>query len=371
MEEQLFIHRDFFNSARLRLIISLVIAVAFLFGFMDLFIPYDFERLHIFLFNLTSGGFIILYYSEHKPYPSRKTIVFFLLSILFAILAFMEVYIAASIIPLLLTVITERVRTDTFSFFPVDLFRNRTPLSKKFHHASLLCLSLALLLSSIVIINNTLLQWFYFKKLTLNVFFLGFSFPVSLITMSLMFSFIEDKNNTERNSTVVHVLFWVINGGVILFFVFIIYKLFIAELIIASILFLSVIFIFILFIRNRTRKPQTLFLTSGMLFLLSTGITGVLYIITKKFLNYNDISTFLIKTHSYAALYGWNLGGLLFLITWHNALSGRKALFYIIFQWIIVLLLAPAAHGNTYMAVITSALFTLFIFAILKRKDSI
>ena len=57
---------DFFLDKRLRAFILALILTAFLFGFADLVWDRNFERLHIFLFNLCAGGFIILYHTETK-----------------------------------------------------------------------------------------------------------------------------------------------------------------------------------------------------------------------------------------------------------------------------------------------------------------
>ena len=53
----------------LKTTIIILMSIALLFGFLHLFLPgfkYNFERLHVFLFNLCCGGTIILYYTEKK-----------------------------------------------------------------------------------------------------------------------------------------------------------------------------------------------------------------------------------------------------------------------------------------------------------------
>ena len=114
----------------------------------------NFERLHIFLFNLCSGGTMLVYYTEGHAHLSRSGRLFLLLAILFALCAFLQWYLPAMIIPLLLGVIIERVRINRFgSRFPRALFTGTERVAKKFHQAVLLCLSLGLFLSTPVILD--------------------------------------------------------------------------------------------------------------------------------------------------------------------------------------------------------------------------
>ena len=90
---------------------------------------------------------------------------------------FLEMYIPAMAASVILALIVESIRMKKFSVFPWGFVRKNEPVSAKFHQASLLCLSLGLLISTAVILNNQYMHWIYLPKLTLNVFFLGFSFP--------------------------------------------------------------------------------------------------------------------------------------------------------------------------------------------------
>ncbi|HON17266.1 MAG TPA: hypothetical protein PLA51_12380, partial [Spirochaetota bacterium] len=104
----------------------------------------NFERLHIFLFNLTSGGFTILYLTNKRQSNSIRLILFFLLSILFAITAFFKLYLIAALCGVILAIIVETFREERFGFFPYVFFKPRGSSSEKFHQASLLCLVIAL-----------------------------------------------------------------------------------------------------------------------------------------------------------------------------------------------------------------------------------
>jgi len=343
-----------------RLILFTAMSAAFIFGYLDYYFQMNFERLHIFLFNLTSGGFTILYLTEKRKTPSFKVILFFVLSIIYAILAFMKLYIPAAAAAVILALIVESFRIKRFSFFPSIFFKRESPASEKFHHASLLCLVLALLLSSFVIMNDTYFKLFHFEKLTLDVFFLGFSFPVSLITMSIIFGIIEN-NGSKLILTAEHFLFWSINAGVIIFFIFIIMKFFPGEVFISSFLFLTVLFIFVIFFKYGRRMQQKYFLVSGIYFLMATAVTGILYIIIKQ-IAYNEIyGKIILRMHAFYSLYGWNLTGMMVIIRWDDfpiALKTKKGIYY---HWGVILILAPFAKFFPQLIFPAVATYTIFL----------
>ncbi len=367
------LHEDFFSSRFMRVIFTLVMVTAFSFGFMDLFVNGNFERLHIFLFNLTTGGSIILYFTENRTLPSWRNIFFFLLSIVYAVAAYLHQYLLAVAITLILFVTVESIRIQRFSFFPWIFFKVESRTSEKFHQASLLCLSLALLIASVVILNEKFYHWFSYEKLTLNVFFLGFSFPVSLITMSVMFNFLQEEKNRVRHF-VEHIIFWVINLGVIVFFIFIILKIYILEFIVASILALAVITTFYLFFRHGVNIQPKKFLISGISFLLMTAITGILYIPIKKFPEYYESNKeFLLMMHSYLSLYGWNLSGLLVIMRWKDFPIRLNSLVIILFHWIIIFIIAPLGKRYAAFAIAAMIGYALFLayFFISKKDDTV
>jgi len=333
---------------------------AFIFGYLDYYFQMNFERLHIFLFNLTSGGFTILYLTEGRKTPSFKTVIFFIISILYAILAFMKLYIPAAATAVVLAFLVESYRIKKFSFFPVIFFRRGSPASEKFHHASLLCLVLALLLSSFVILNDTYFNLFHFEKLTLDVFFLGFSFPVSLITMSIIFGIIEDSGS-RLILTAEHLMFWSINAGVIVFFIFILVKFFPGEVFISSFLFFTVLSIFAIFFKYGKRMQQKYFLVSAIYFLMATAVTGILYIILKH-AAYNELyGKIILRMHAFYSLYGWNLTGMMVIIRWDDfpiTLKTKKAIYY---HWGVILILAPFAKFLPVLIIPAVAAYTLFL----------
>ncbi len=231
------------------------------------------------------------------------------------------------------------MRIERFGLFPVDFFR-RAPVSEKFNQASLLCLSFGILFASLVILNNEYLNLIAYRKLTIEVFFLGYSFPVSLITMSIMFSFMAD-----RGSLLVAVLkeigFWSVNLGVIVFFVLIIFEFGIPEMVAASTLFFAVWMIFFLFLATAPSLQQKTFLVSGMVFLLFTALTGIFYILPFFYPSLGQYREPSLVLHSMVSLYGWNLSGLFIIMRWSDFPIRLNSALAIALHWSIVLVLAP------------------------------
>ncbi|BHH82283.1 hypothetical protein LA52FAK_05720 [Desulforhopalus sp. 52FAK] len=305
----------------------------------------NFERLHIFLFNLVSGGTLLIYFTENTRRLSRKGYTFLFFALLFAFCAFMEWYGPTLIIPLILAVIIESVRVGHFgNCLPVALFTKKETTSRKFHQASLLCLSLGLVISTIAILNSEYTHWFTLEKLTLDTFFLGFSFPISLISMSVIFALMKN-NSAPPSKFLKEISFWIINLGVIIFFLFILANWFLPQVFIATLLFITVSLVLYLYWQQGMRLQQKSFLTSGILFLVITSITGIMYI----FLEFSDyytpnFSLPLLRMHAFTALYGWNLSGLA-VISRHGdfpiRLHSQKV---IILHWVTVLILCPLGY---------------------------
>jgi hypothetical protein len=329
-------------NSRAKFILGATMTVALLLGFLHTAWPeavISFKRLHIFGFNLLTGGTLILYYTENLKAVSNRVKIYFGLSFLYALFAAARLYIPAMVLSVPLFLIVESVRIRRFSVFPIDFFK-KMPVSEKFNQAALLCLSIGIVFASLVILNNEYLKLVSYEKLTLDVFFLGYSFPVSLITMSIMFSFM-----TERSGFLVSVLkevgFWFVNLGVIIFFVFIIFGLLVPEMIVSITLFVTVFMIFFLFIATAPKVQQKTFLVSGMVFLLLTALSGVFYILKYFYPSPDQYFEYLLVSHAMVSLYGWNLSGLFTIIRWRDFPLKLNSGLAISLHWVIVLVLAP------------------------------
>ncbi len=361
---------DFFLDKRLRAFILALMLTAFLFGFADLVWDKNFERLHIFLFNLCAGGFIILYHTENQGRPSLSCFSFLFLSLCYALLAFFEYYSAAAGLSFALGLLVESIRIRHFSLLPKDLFSARVSVVDKFHHAAILCLSLSLFIDTFVLLNSINLHWLPYRNLTLNVFFLGFSFPVSLITMSVMFSFIRrDINRVLRVQK--QGFFWTVNLGVIIFFLFIVFDLAIAKFVIATFLFFTVVMIFSFFLLLGVNDQQKLFLLSGITFLVFTGITGIFYIVLADFpAAYERWGRLLLTCHAYLSLYGWGLSGLLILIRWNDFPLKLNSWQIIGMHWLVIGILAPLGKTSIILAVTSIIAFCLFLHLFFEEKEA-
>lgn len=365
------INPHFFLNRKIRAFILGLMVTGFLFGFADLLWDRNFERLHVFLFNLCAGGFIIIYHTENHSEPSLLSYLFLGMSLLYALSAFFHLYMSAALLSFSLALLVETVRVRTFSFIPADLFDFKVSVVDKFHHASVLCLSLGLLIATLVLVNSSALHWIQNKNLTLDVFFLGFSFPVSLITMSVMFSFIK-RDISPMLRTVKQLFFWIINVGVIIFFIFIIFDLQGAKIAIAFILFLAVVLIFTFFLLLGVNVQQKQFLLSGMIFLVFTGISGIGYIfLGRDPAVYEQWGPVLLSCHAYLSLYGWGLSGLLILVRWNDFPLKLNSWRVILMHWLVIAILAPLGETNLILAITALISFCLFLHFFFEEEDAL
>ncbi len=393
----------------LKLFFSIMMMVALCFGYAAIYFPlehYDFERLHIFLFNLCTGGTIILYFTEGIGRISARTGSFLVLSIFYALFAFLEIYPITIFISLGLASIVESLRIERFSIFPWNFFSMKESVSAKFHQASLLCLSIGLLMSSAVIINNEYIHAVTMNKLALNTFFLGFSFPLSLITLSVIFSMIRlngefqakhcivkninrdklyiklsglDKIfcKTTVGSIVSVICFWTINLGVIIFFIFILFEKFYPQIFVTSMLFIAVVTVFYLYRKYGQKMQQKQFLSSGIGFLIATAITGIIYIFYQMSPEYDPVNTkWLLRIHVFASLYGWNLCGLAVICRFKDFPIKLHSGLVIVIHWLTAIILAPLGTNSALVAIMAIAgyafiVITLFFSDINKQERGV
>jgi hypothetical protein len=352
----------------------ILMLTALFFGFLHLFVPgstlYNFERLHIFLFNLCSGGTILLHYTENRKKLSLKTSAFLVFSMTYAVLAFLEFYFAAMLLAFALAAIVDSVRIQKFSVFPFNFFDPEAPVAEKFHQASLLCLSMGLAISGLVIMNNEYLKLVSFEKLTLDTFFLGFSFPISLITMSVIFSYMR-RDVSRLTLRLKNMGFWNVNLGVIVFFLFILFERLIPQLVVTTILFFSVVLIYFMYRDLGVRVQQKRFLTSGMFFLWYTAITGIVYIGLEFSPSYDPRHLkYLLRMHSFASLYGWNLSGLAVICRKNHFPIRLHSQVVIAVHWATAILLAPLGTYYPVFAVLSLIAYAFILYAIMFSQGS-
>lgn len=345
-----------------RIVLGLTMCVALGFGFVHLLAPgfaYDFDRLHVFLFNLCAGGVILLYQGQGRR-VSWKLHAHFALSLAYAIGAFLEQYLVPVVLSVPMLLLVESVRIRRFgSFFPWRFFR-RAPISDKFLEAALLCLSIGTGIATLVILNNEHLHLVHLDKLSLDVFFLGYSFPLSLLTMSVMFTF-TDEQGGRSYGVLKEVGFWSITVGVIAFFFFIIFEVTAVELVVANALLASVCMVYWLFVRHSKPVQQRSILVSGMAFLVLTGVTGVLYLLEYLYPPIEAWHDYFLTWHATVALYGWNLSGLFIVVRWDDFPITRNTWLVILLHWATVLVLAPLGSYSLVAAALALPVYTALV----------
>jgi len=265
----------------------------------------------------------------------------------------------------------EKVRIQRFGLLPWDFFKKEVLVADKFHQAALLCLSIGILMASCVILNNEYFKLVTMSKLTLNTFFLGYSFPLSLITLSLVFGMLKKIEGSQAKS-IMEVCFWTITLGVIIFFIFILFERFIPQIFVTAALFTAVVTVFFLYVTFADKMQQKLFLTSGIGFLIFTAITGIAYIILQMQEGYDPLQTkWLLYTHVFASLYGWNLCGLSVICRFEDFPIRLHSPTVIAIHWLTAIVMAPL--GIFYwpfaiLAIIGYTFITLTLFFSTNKK---
>jgi len=353
-------------SSRAKILLGVVMTLSLLSGFLHEIwpnAPLSFKRLHIFGFNLLTGGSLILYHVVGQGVFTPRLMAYSAFALPYALFAAAGWYIPALLLSIPLFLLVESVRIERFSLFPVDFFR-RAPVSEKFDQASLLCLSIGIVFASLVILNNEYLQLIHYEKLTIEVFFLGYSFPVSLIAMAIMFSFMTEREN-RLLAVLKELSFWLVNLGVIIFFVFIIFDLTIPVIAIAITLFVAVWMIFFLFLATAPNVQQKTFLVSGMIFLLFTALTGILYVASYLYPFLDEHREPLLVLHAMVSLYGWNLSGLFIIIRWNDFPIRLNSALAIALHWSIVLVLAPLGKYVLPVSILAMAAYVALLMVVL------
>ena len=342
-------------NIKLKILFSFLMITALVFGFIHVYFPadnYSFERLHIFLFNLCTGGTILLYYTQGRMKVSKTVSFFFLGSLIYAFSAFFKIYPITILVSVPLFVLVEKIRIKKFSLLPLGFFKPKEPVSQKFHQASLLCLSIGIVMAGLVILNNEYFKFVTMEKLTLNTFFLGFSFPLSLITLSLVFSMLK-KIEVSSVKVVMEVCFWTITLGVSIFFVFILFEKFIPQIFVTFALFMAVVTVFYLYSKFADKIQQKLFLTSGIGFLILTAISGIAYIFLQMSAEYDPQRVkWLLHMHVFASLYGWNLCGLSIICRFDDFPIKLHSPTVIFIHWLTAIVLAPLGIFYGWFAIL-------------------
>lgn len=325
------------------------------------------ERLHIFLLNLCAGGTLLLFFTQGEKRPSKLVLAFGLLSFGYALLASLEYYTPALLLSLLLAGISEKIRWQRFGPWGKKVLDSEAPMAERFHAAALLFLSLSLLLLAFVLFNHAWLHLPLWEKLELNLLFLAFSFPLSLWSFSLFFSFASKLPQTFSRLSFAGII-----GGVCLLFLFILYESPFLELLIALWLTLLVLMLSGARLWVNPKEPWKNFLTSGMGLLILSALTGVAYIL--KLMNPElplPSLEAIRQWHRSIALYGWNLVGLVILLRFAHFPSWLNSTPSITLHWILVLGLIPLSYTLPPLAPLSLLLFAFWLYNALATKEGL
>jgi len=329
----------------------------------------DFARLHIFLFNLVSGGSCLLFFAQGKKSPGPTVAAYFLVALAFSLFAFKGWHDLSALACLGLFVLVESVRIRRFSFFPFEFFRAGADTAEKFLHAALLCLSIGLLLCSLAILDHARLHLFNSPKFGLETFFLGFSFPVSLVSFYAIFRLVPRAEG--RTETLAHnASFWLLNLGVIIFFLFILAGSVWGQALASFTLYFAVLLVMkILWQRGEKGQPRIILL-SGLFFLLGAALTGIAYIIIEMAIGTGLPDKALMRLHAFLALYGWNLSGIIALARKDDFPIRIRMPRLAAHHWLVVALLAPLGWGYPAFAAAAVALYAMFLRTVLFAAGS-
>ena len=355
-------------AVRYRVVLVATLMLALGFGFLHHLVPGHaraFARLHIFLFNLVCGGALALHLAQRRTEPSREAKLYFVLGAAYAACGALGSYALTLALSAPLLGVVESVRSRRFASTPWGLLRARTGIADRFTHASLLCLSLGIVVADLVILNQQRWHLVTSDKLTLDVFFLGYSFPVSLATMAVLFDHLraggadtrwrgraEAARSTRaagggRRNATPEMTFWGVNLGVMVFFVLIVLHWLLAEIAIATALFLLVSWLAVVFWRRSPPSPARAWLGSGLGFLVCTGVTGVLYLLRDTLAL---PGRFVLGQHAFVSLWGWNLVGLVTIARGRRPARGASQPWLLGWHWLTVLVLAPLGKTNPWLA---------------------
>ncbi len=311
-----------------------------------------FTSLHFFLFSLTTGGTLLLIrLSGRKGIGPRET-VFFAAGIIFAVSAGLGFEPGGVASALVMAALVEQVRWKRFSWFPLDFFRP-VKASLKFEQASLLCLSIGLVLSAATILNNGHLHLLSLHKLDLHVFYLGFSFPLSLVTYALIWRRAEGSKNAP-GPFVSEYSFWALNLGVILFFVFIVAEVFFMQFLLALLLLTVVGTAMYVHLRSRPQDREGKLLWSALGFLALGSLSGTLYVSVLWGIEHL-YSHYLLSFHSAANVFGWNMTWMLIAARPTEPDSRVSPWVLIPVHWLFMVML-PLARASALMALPATAL---------------
>jgi hypothetical protein len=116
---------------------------------------------------------------------------------------------------------------------------------------------------------------------------------------------------------------------------------------------------------------QKSFLTSGMFFLWYTAVTGIVYIGLEFSPDYNSQNLkYLLRMHSFASLYGWNLSGLAVICRKNHFPIRLHSQRVIAVHWLTAIALAPLGTYFPLFAILSLIAYGFILYMILFSEGS-
>jgi hypothetical protein len=132
-------------TPRLKMLLWCLMTAGFIFGYAGLVLPnqtailetprpdsYQFQRLHIFLFNLVSGGTVLLCFTQGQQKSSRRLRVYIVGSLIFSLVAFLNLYAISIALAVMLALVVESVRIEKLRFGRRTSSRSPNPFPRSF-----------------------------------------------------------------------------------------------------------------------------------------------------------------------------------------------------------------------------------------------
>ncbi|ETR67281.1 MAG: hypothetical protein OMM_05215 [Candidatus Magnetoglobus multicellularis str. Araruama] len=132
------------------------------------------------------------------------------------------------------------------------------------------------------------------------------------------------------------------------------------ELLISIVLLIAVCSVLFLYIQYGQRHQPKAFLTSGIVFLVLTALTGIAYIIDY-FTSIHMDRVFVLRVHTILSLYGWNLSGLAVICRFKDFPIQLHAKSTVLLHWLTVSILAPLGYYNPLFSIIAVAAYAYFL----------
>jgi hypothetical protein len=130
--------------------------------------------------------------------------------------------------------------------------------------------------------------------------------------------------------------------------------------------------VFFLYYKFADNIQEKLFLTSGIVFLIFTAVTGIAYIFFQMSEGYDpEKIKWLLHVHVFASLYGWNLCGLSVICRFRDFPIRLHSPTLIFMHWLTAIVLAPLGIFYGWFAIFSVIGYGFIILTLFFSKNRI